>query len=150
MKRLCKANPQHQFVESYVNKNGKQDYRPKPFVQKAVENMIAEAIATLHRMFPCFIECNFRWVERECPMKLMHALNLFFRRGLLFNEPFPPLHDLPISNDTIYTKVEASDREREGSSQKNTVKNESNNEGSSHEQGGIAESDKGLGPTMTM
>ena len=150
LKWLCRANTKHRFVESYVNKNGKPDYRPKRFVQKAVENMIGEATATLHQMFPCFFECNFCWVERECPMKLMNALNLFFHCGLLFKEPFPPLHDLPISNDTIYTNVEASDCECEGSLQKNMVENESNNEGSSHEQGGIAESDKGLGQTMTM
>jgi hypothetical protein len=137
MKRLCKANTQHQFVEAYINKNGKNDYRPKPFVRKTVKAMLAEAMMTLTRVSPCFIEFNFHWVEVECPLKVMNALNLFFRRGWLFDEPFPPLYDLPISNDTIYTKVKAPDREREGSVQEKTVKNESNNIGSSREQGGM-------------
>ena len=83
-------------------------------------------------------------------MKLMNALNLFFCCGLLFDKPFPPIHDLPISDDTIYTKVMASDRQQEGSSQEKTVKNESNNEGLSHEGGGIAESSKGMGPSIAL
>ena len=63
-------------------------------------------------------------------MKLMNALNLFFHCGLLFDKPFPAIHDLPISDDTIdtiYTKVEAPDHEWEGSSQEKTVKNETKN-----------------------
>ena len=129
-----------QIVEEYVNKKTRKPAcRPKSFVQRAVQQMIEEAGRTLDEMGACFNACDFHWVESKCPMKLMNALNLFFRCGLLFDTTFPPIHDLDISKDTIYTIWE-----QESSLQEKTVKNESNNEGSSHEEGGIVESGQSI------
>ena len=75
--------------------------------------------------------------------KMMNALNLFFHHGLLFDTTFVPIHDLDISKDTIYTIWE-----QEASLQEKMVKNESNNEGSSHEEGGIVKSGESIGEPL--